>query len=144
MGRTLNDGDSVMATIIGELIPLAAFIFLGAVILVPFYLRHKERMRMQDIVRSSVEQGHSAPTELIQALQLRGNGRLPASPERDLRRGIFWLAWAVACLAAAGLTYYYDPSDDGPGVLMALAAFPGFIGLAYLIVWFAGRNRPQA
>lgn len=69
-----------MATIIGELIPLAAFIFLGAVILVPFYLRHQERMKMQDIVRSSVEQGHSAPTELIQALQLRGNGRLPASP----------------------------------------------------------------
>lgn len=133
----------MVENIIGELIPVVAFAFLGAIILVPIYLRHKERLRMQDIVRSSVEQGHTAPGDLIQALQLRGRD-LPASPYRDLRRGIFWLAWAVAFLAAAGLVYYYDPTDDGPGVLMAISAFPGFIGLAYLIVWYAGRNRPQA
>jgi hypothetical protein len=64
-------------------------------------------------------------------------------PERDLRRGLFWMAWAFALLAAGGAFYYYDSSNDTTGAFMGFACFPGFVGLAYLIIYFLTRDKSR-
>ena len=50
---------------------------------------------------------------------------------------------ALALLAAGGAFYYYDPSNDTTGAFMGFACFPGFVGLAYLIIYFLTRDKTR-
>ena len=131
--------------IVGEHVPFALFAMVGGIVISSRYFRHKERSQMQETLRAAYEKGQPVAPELIEAMQVGQKAvvRDRGGPERDLRRGIFWLAWAAALLAAGGAAYYYDPSNDGTGFCMAVAAFPGFIGLAYLAVWAFSRGKAK-
>ena len=129
----------------GILVPMTIFGSIAGIAISARYFRYKERTQLQDTLRSAYERGQPVAPELVEAMQAgpKDIRRLRPffGPERDLRRGIFWLAWAVAFLVAGGLQYYYDPSNDSTGTLMAVACFPGFVGLAYLLVYVLTRPK---
>ena len=48
-----------------EFIPIAFFIMIGAIVLVPAWLKSKERKEMQATLRSAIEKGQPLPPEVI-------------------------------------------------------------------------------
>jgi hypothetical protein len=106
-------------------------------------LRSRERMRLLDIVRSTTEQGHPLPPELVDALR---HGRALASPDRDYRRGLQLVAMASAIALIGFCGYVFTSSVDeenavavGIGIA-ALAAIPGCIGIALIVLSRASRK----
>ena len=133
-----------IAEVTGELVPVVLFLMIGAIIVGNRYFRHKERTQMQDTLRAAYERGQTVQPELLAMMTTDPRPLKPTyGPERDLRRGLFWIAWALALLAAGGAFYYYDPSNDTTGAFMGFACFPGFVGLAYLIIYFLTRDKTR-
>jgi hypothetical protein len=119
------------------LIPITLFIMIGAIVIAPRYFRSMERQKMADTLRVAIEKGQPLPAEVVDAMA--SNTKLPPSPARDLRTGIIWLGVAVG-LAVFGIALgYAEPDATYP--LIAIAAFPGFIGLAFIVLGLINRNK---
>lgn len=124
--------------------------FVAAVVLVPKYLKSRERSKLLDTLKIAYEKGQPVPPELIEALQ-RGstpNDESPAiSPaESDLRRAIVLISVGVG-IALLGYGLYYGisyESEEGGAITGAavagIGAIPGLIGVAYLLLWLARRQ----
>jgi len=121
------------------LIPISFFLFLAAVILVPGYLRSKEKERLHETLRVAYEKGQPVPPEMIEALQ---SNRLRPQPDRDLRRGIVLLCVAAA-MVVFGLMLNQISETEGHALwpIVGGAAFPGFIGVGYIAFWLASRRK---
>lgn len=124
----------------GELlIPITLFAMIGAIVIVPQWLKSKERQRMQDTLRVAYEKGMPVDPAIIQAMTSEVKSSTP-TPYRDVRRGVVFLAIALA-LAVAGLVHgYYDGYGETIG-WYAAAAFPGFIGLAFILLGVFAKKR---
>ncbi len=133
------------------MVPLLFFTFLAAIIIVPQYLRHRDRERLHETLRMAFERGQPVPPELIEALQSRSS-RLEIDPaihvgdrsQRDLRRGVIWLAVGLGFLGVGGAFYgaLYDVggATETFGSFAAIGAIPACIGLAFLGLWYFGRH----
>jgi hypothetical protein len=138
----------------GEWIGLAGTIFfwtfLTAVILVPVYLRHRDRSQMQETLRTALEKGQTLPTELVTALQNSVASKTMPTREGDLRRGIVLIAVGLGlCALGYGLWYGLMTVDDtaayiAGGCTAGAGAIPGLVGVAYLLLWASKRNTPAA
>lgn len=140
---------------VGELI---FFGFLAAVIIVPQVLRSNDRRRMYDTLRTAYERGQPVPPELLDAMTRRGRveddlaqayaTRTRPAADRDLRRGVILLSVGLG-LVLVGVAFYAGLYDVG-GAPQTFASFaaagavPGCIGLAFLGLWWFGRNRTSA
>lgn len=121
---------------------LIVFIVFGSIaslFLVPSYLKSRERSRLHDTLKASIEHGQPIPPEVIAAITSDVKVKAPASPTRDLRTGIIWLGIAVG-LAAFGFAISFE-EPDALYPLIGFAAFPGFIGLAFIAISFFGRGK---
>ena len=121
---------------------LIVFIIFGSIaslILVPSYLKSRERSRLHDTLKASIEHAQPIPAEVIEAITSDVKIKAPASPMRDLRTGIIWLGVAVG-LAAFGFAISFE-EPDALYPLIGMAAFPGFIGLAFIAISFFGRGK---
>jgi drug/metabolite transporter (DMT)-like permease len=141
------------------------FSFLAAIIIVPQYLRFRDRARLHETLRLAFERNQPVPPELMDALvsrkpvfdeetaeAIRARGQVPTGSalmidraERDLRRGVVWLAVGLG-LVAMGAAFYFGlyntgGSEETFGAFAASGSIPAFIGLAYLGLWFFGRRR---
>jgi hypothetical protein len=121
---------------------IVAIIFgsIAAVIIVPFYLRSQERMRVQETLRAAIESGQPMPTEMMENAARNINIRPAPSPSRDLRTGIIWLGVGLGFIAMGVALGYGEPESTIP--MIACAAFPVFIGLAFIALSFL--NRPKS
>jgi hypothetical protein len=120
------------------LVPLSPFLLVAALVLVPAYLRSKERQKMADALRLAIEKGQTLPPDIMDTMNVSVAKAAP-SPQRDLRVGIIWMGVAIG-LAAFGIALgFEEPEATFP--LVAIAAFPGFIGLAFLVLGLINRNR---
>jgi hypothetical protein len=131
------------------------WLFVAAVVLVPKYLRSRERSKLLDTLKIAYEKGQPVPPELLDALQ---RGATPETPvrsssfstaERDLRRAIV-LICVGAGIALAGYGLYYGISfeSDEAGaitgsIVAGVGAIPGLVGVAYLLLWLARRPNQQ-
>ena len=110
-----------------EIIPVVMFLSLAVVACVLFWFRFRARSEMQQTLRLALDKGHELTPDIIDRL-----GHPKPSKDRDLRLGVLWLA------VAAGLTLcgFAIPDDSGDALrgIIAGAAFPLTIGLAYLIL----------
>jgi hypothetical protein len=121
----------------------------------PRYIRSRERTRLYDLMRTAYEKGQPVPPELIASLTSESADRAdPAAPyrgsgaDRDLRRAVVLIAvglglGALGLLLGAGIGI---ASEIGGaitgGVIAGAGAIPAFIGLAYLLLYLAGRKSP--
>jgi hypothetical protein len=134
----------------GLLMGTVFWVFVGAVVLVPVYLRHQDRQRMHETLRIAFEKGQPVPPELITALQSNIAPRRPTTPESDLRRALVLISVGLG-LAGLGYGLWYGLMSVDPvpayitgGCVAGSGAIPGLIGLAYLVLWASRRNQPKA
>ena len=115
---------------------------IAAVIIAPRYFKSIERQKMADTLRAAIERGQPLPTEVIDAMSsnVRSGPTMPASPQRDLRTGIIWLGVGVG-LAAFGLAVSFEDAD-ALYPMIGIAAFPIFIGLAFIALGLMNRTKP--
>ena len=131
--------------------------FVAAVVLVPKYLRSRERSKLLDTLKIAYEKGQPVPPELIEALQRGGSGTPSvestaiSTAESDLRRAIVLISVGVG-IALLGYGLYYGisfESEEGGAITGAAVAgcgaIPGLIGVAYLLLWLSRRqpSRPS-
>jgi hypothetical protein len=120
------------------LIPVAFFAMIMAIVLVPSWFRTRERRDLQETVRHALDKGQELPAELVETIA-RSTRKPPATAHTDLRAGVIWLAIAagIATLGWMGR----DVGGEGPQMLLGLAAIPGFLGLAFVILSFFNKTR---
>lgn len=113
------------------LICLIIFGSIAAVFIAPRYFKSQERQKMAETLRTAIEKGQPLPSEVIDAMSsnVRQPGQ-PPSPQRDLRTGIIWLGIGIG-FAALGFAISFE-SPDALYPILGLAAFPTFIGLAFV------------
>jgi hypothetical protein len=121
----------------GILVPISFFAMIAAIVIVPRYFRSIERQKMAETLRTAIEKGQPMPAEVVEAMST--NVRLAPSPARDLRTGLIWLGVAVG-FAALGLAISFE-EPDALLPMLGCAAFPGFIGLAFIIMSFVAKDR---
>ena len=122
----------------GVWVPISLFAMIAAIVIVPTWLKSKERKEMQASLRASIEKGQQLPPDVIEALT-RQNIKPVATASRDLRTGVIMLAAALGIGLTFGiLGYNYDEDILGFG---AWAAIPGTIGLAFIILSFFNKNK---
>ena len=110
-----------------ELIPIVMFIGLTVVFVALFWFRYRTRRDMQDTFRTALEKGQELTPEVIDRL-----GHPKPARDKDFRLGVIWLAIAVG-LVLVGFAVP-DHSGDALRGLLAGAAFPFAIGIAYMIL----------
>jgi archaellum biogenesis protein FlaJ (TadC family) len=123
-------------------VPLIVFSTITAIILVPVFLHFHYRKQMLDTVRLAVKEGGDLPPELVTALSQDAPWKKtpPPTPEQDLRRGALSIAIALATCVFAAVISSGD-TDWGTHPLFGLAAFPAFVGLAWLAFGIIGLKR---
>lgn len=122
------------------LIPISLFAMIAALVIVPRYFRSIERQKMADTLRVAIEKGQPLPTEVIEAMSSNvRNPGLPPSPQRDLRTGIIWSGVALGLVALGVVVGFEEP--DATYWFMGFAAFPLFIGLAFIVLGLLNRAK---
>jgi len=112
-----------------ELIPITLFIGMTIVICMFFWFRYRGRRDLQHTIRAAVERGQELTPEIIASL---GKPTQP-SKHQDLRLALIWLAIAAGiCLFGAGMGRI---EEEVFSVMLSISAFPGMLGLAYVIMW---------
>lgn len=124
-----------------QAVVIVAIIFgtIAALAIVPIYFRSLERQRLQETLRAAIDKGQPLPPEVVEALTSDVKLRPKPSPQRDLRVGIIWVGVAVG-IAALGIALSFD-EPDATYPLLGVAAFPGFIGLAFILISFLARGK---
>jgi hypothetical protein len=133
----------------GMIVGVVFWAFLAAVILVPVYLRYRDRGRLHETLRIAYEKGQPVPPELIEALQSNVAPKQETTPERDLRHGLVLVAVGLG-FAGLGYGLWYGLMSVNEiaayvsgGSTAGFGAIPGLIGVAYLILWATRRNKSK-
>lgn len=109
-------------------VPIILFVVIGAVAGIYIYFRYRARQEVQQTIRHAMERGQEITPELLETL-----GGEVAGGQRDLRKGVIWLALAIAL---GIMSWAVDEPE-----LLGPAALPLMLGLAYLVLWrFSGRQ----
>ncbi len=111
-----------------ELIAITMFLGLTIVFSLLFWFRYRTRVEMQETFRLALDKGQELTPEIIDRL-----GHPQSSKDKDLRLGVIWLAIAVGLV----LCGFAVPDDSGHALrgILAGAAFPFAIGIAYLVLY---------
>ena len=123
----------------GVWVPIVFWIVIGLMVLVPRYFRNKERQDVQATVRAAIDKGQAMPPEVVEAMTREV--RPATSPQRDLRAGIIWLGVAAG-FASFGYALSWIEADAAQAtpVFFGIAAFPGFVGIALILMGVLGLN----
>jgi Na+/H+ antiporter NhaD/arsenite permease-like protein len=119
------------------LIPLTFFAMIAAIAVGPRYFKSLERRKMAETLRAAIDKGQPLPPEVINLLT--ADAKPPASPQRDLRRGVILVAVALGLVVMGLVVGQGEPDATYP--LIGVAAIPGFIGLALIAIALLGKDR---
>ena len=119
------------------LIPISMFAMIGAIVIVPSWLKSRERREMQATLRTAIDKGQPLPAEIIDAMTK--NVKVAPTSLSDLRTGVIWLAVGLG-IAAFGYMVGYEEADAFQP-LVGIASIPAIIGLAYIALSFVNPNK---
>ncbi len=119
------------------LIPLAPFVMIIAIIVVPAWLKSRERREMQATLRTAIEKGQPLPTEIIEAMTK--SVKVPATALSDMRTGVIWVAVGLGVGVLGFMIGYQEAEAFHP--ILGFAAIPVIIGLAYVVLSFFNPNK---
>lgn len=121
-----------------ELIPLVAvggfFVTIIVVIAIIFTTGARKNAERQKTLRMAIERSDDLSPEVMNALQ--SMQKKPKTPMNDVRAGLILMAVAGGLI----IWRYLDHGEIGGG-LAGIAAVPGMIGVALLILGIVGLNR---
>ncbi len=120
------------------IVPIGLFAAIVAIVLVPAWFKSRDRRDMQETVRHALDKGQELPADLVDALAKAARGRV-ATAHTDLRTGVIWLAVAAGVATFGWMIGLEEHEAVYP--LMGLAAVPGFLGLAFVILSFFNKTR---
>jgi len=109
-----------------DMIPIVMFAGLTIVFCMLFWFRFRARSEMQQTIRMALDKGHELTPEMIDRLGHPKEGKY-----KDLRLGVIWLSLAAGLV----LIGFAVPEPDALRGLLAGAALPFAIGMAYLILY---------
>jgi hypothetical protein len=118
-------------------IPIIMFLVIGAICIVPVYLKSRERIEMQSTLRAAIDKGQPVPPEVIEALTR--NVKVAPTSLSDIRAGVIWLAIGIGLAAFSYFVDFGDNDFHSPGV--GIACIPAVIGLAYIVLSFFNPNK---
>lgn len=104
-----------------------------AIVAIISFNRARNTAELQKTLRASIEKGQPLPTEFIESMS-RAVPRAK-NPMNDVRWGLIWMALAGGLM----LWTYLDHGEIGHH-MGGIAAVPGLIGLALLILGIIGMN----
>lgn len=107
------------------------FITIIAIVLVPRWLKSREREALQQTLKAAIERGQPLPPEVVDAIT--SEQRPAPSAIRDVRTAVIWLGVAAGLICFAYALGNDPDSADAFYPLLGISAFPGFVGIAYLI-----------
>ena len=117
------------------LLMIVILIIPAVVIVVPRWLRSRERQRILDSVMQAAEKGITLPEAVIQSLIRAAAGAIASDPARDMRRGVFltMIGLSIVVVGVAVLAIYFRTEGAHVGILIAaVGATPICIGLGYI------------
>ena len=112
-------------------VPLSMFIGLSVVLSLWVGFRYKAKRDLQVTIRTAIEKGQGLSPELIENLV-----NPPASPQRDLRRGVIGVLLAVAFVLLGIIL----GEEDAVRPLVGTAMFPLSIGIGFLLMHRFGKS----
>lgn len=129
-----------------ESTPIVFFLFVLAIVIGPMIIRtlyqNRERQRLHETLRLMVEKGQPVSGELLETLNAPLRARPPCGPSSDMRRGVVLLAIALG-IAGLGIALGVTIAEPAEGPLIGCAAFPGFLGLGFIVLGLVGRDRTR-
>ncbi|CAN5415621.1 DUF6249 domain-containing protein [soil metagenome] len=125
-----------------EFIPIAFFGMIAAIVIVPSYLKSRERKEMQATLRSAIDKGQPLPTDVIEALS-KDNIKAPATASRDLRVGVILLAVSIGVALFGYAFNFVGGFEETKAVapIVGMAAIPGMVGLAFIVLSAFNKNK---
>lgn len=121
-------------------VPLGLFAMIVLIVAIPAWFKSRDRREMQGTLRTAIEKGQPLPAEVIDALSKDASKAVP-SAARDLRIGVIWAAIALGVAAFGWAASFADGDSEIFYVMGGMAAVPGFIGLAFIILSFFNKNK---
>ncbi|EGF90691.1 hypothetical protein ABI_37230 [Asticcacaulis biprosthecium C19] len=119
------------------LIPIVAIIFTFgmpiAIVAIIQFTKARNNAELQKTVRTAIEKGETLPADFLDGLQR--SVPKAKTPMNDVRAGMILMAVAGGIM----LWHYIDDGALGDG-LSGIAAVPGLIGVALLILGIIGLN----
>lgn len=120
-----------------SLVCLVIFGSFASIFIVPRYFKSRERQKLQDTIRVAIEKGQELPADVLEAMTR--DIRPASSRTRDIRVGVVWLAIAAGIAGFGAAIGYY--AEEAVPPFLAMAALPGAIGLAFIILSFFNKQR---
>lgn len=120
----------------GLLVPIVLFMMPVFIVGIVMYFRAKDRAETQKTIRLAIEKGQPLPPEYLDSLQKAGPAiQRVKTPVNDIRSGLILMAVALGMVVTD-----YVGNDYAFETLSGIAAIPGFIGVALLIMGIVGLN----
>jgi hypothetical protein len=121
------------------LIPISMFAMIGAIVIVPTWLKSRERSEMQSTLRSAIDKGQPMPAEIIEALTK--TVKVAPTSLSDLRTGVIWVAIGVG-IGALGFMLGFE-AEEAFHPFLGFAAIPTTIGAAFILLSFFNPNKAK-
>lgn len=118
-------------------IPIIFFMVIAAIVIVPVWLKSRERIEMQSTLRAAIDKGQPVPPEVIDALTR--NVKVAPTSLSDMRAGVIWMAIGIGFAAFSFFADFGDHDFHSPG--LGIACIPIVIGLAFVILSFFNPNK---
>lgn len=113
----------------GILVPLSPFIMVVAIVVAVKYFKSKDTEEINRTLRAAIEKGQTLSKEDFEMLR---QGSTAKTPMGDIRTGVIVLAVAAGI---ATMAYFIGNMEaDAYYPILGIAAIPGFIGLAFLVL----------
>ncbi|ATQ43278.1 DUF6249 domain-containing protein [Caulobacter mirabilis] len=119
------------------LIPITLFAMIAAIVLVPSWLKSRERREMQETLRSAIDKGLPLPSEVIDAMTK--NVKVAPTALSDIRTGIVWLSVGIGIGLLGFIIGFREADAFHP--LLGMAAIPTMIGVAFIALSFVNPNK---